>query len=125
MSPIHQSSISWGIWRSVWLIYGRSGLWIFIALCGGSLWSCDQDGKKQCAWVLEPEPNLIGTTDPAMIPVCARNRESFKEDCRMQASLEYAEKVYGRKFRYVDLRVKSTGIPRTIASIRFCDGLGN
>ena len=83
--------------------------------------ACDPEGKKQCAWVLEPEPNLKGTTDPGFIPVCARNRATMKEDCRLQTTLDYAEKVYGRKFRYTDLRVESPGLPRTVADIKFCD----
>lgn len=83
--------------------------------------ACDPEGRKNCDWVLEPEPKLIGTTSEGMIPVCARNRQTNKEDCRLQTSLAYAEKVYGRKFRYVDLRVESPGIPRTIDSIKFCD----
>lgn len=83
---------------------------------------CDPDGKKACEWVLEPEPNLKGSTDPGYIPVCARNRRTMKEDCRLQTTLEYAEKVLERKFRYVDLRVESPGLPRTIKSIKFCDG---
>lgn len=94
---------------------------IFILVCPIS---CDQDGKKQCSWVLEPEPKLAGSTEPPMIPVCARNRQSFKEDCRLQAPMAYAEKVYGRKFRYVDLKVSHSGIPRTVQHIQFCDGKG-
>jgi hypothetical protein len=89
-----------------------------------ALAACDPDGKKSCAWVLEPEPSLQGKTDPGYIPVCARNRTTMKEDCRLQATLEYAKKVYGRKFRYVDLRVESPGLPRTISKIEFCDGKG-
>jgi hypothetical protein len=85
---------------------------------------CDNDGKKQCSWVLEPEPKLMGSTEPPMIPVCARNRQTFKEDCRLQAPLDYAEKVYGRKFRYTGIKVSSAGIPRTIQRIEFCDGKG-
>jgi hypothetical protein len=83
--------------------------------------ACDPDGKKKCEWVLEPEVNLRGTTDPGFIPVCARNRTTQKEDCRLQTTLEYAQKIYGRKFRYVDLRVESPGLPRTVAGIKFCD----
>ncbi len=48
----------------------------------------------------------------------------MKEDCRLQTTLDYAEKVYGRKFRYADLRVESPGLPRTVSSIKFCDGRG-
>ncbi len=92
------------------------------ALTALTLIACDPDGHKQCAWVLEPETKLIGTTTEGYIPVCARNRETMKEDCRLQTPLDFAEKVYGRKFRYVDLRVKSTSLPRTIDAIKFCDG---
>ncbi len=93
-------------------------------LLGGILWfisACDPEGRKNCDWVLEPEPKLIGTTDAGYIPVCARNRHTNKEDCRLQTTLEYAEKVYGRKFRYIDLRVEKLGLPRTISTIKFCD----
>lgn len=87
-------------------------------------YGCDSDGKKQCSWVLEPEPKLQGSTESPLIPVCARNRQTFKEDCRLQAPLEFAEKVYGRKFRYTDLKVASSGIPRTVKHIQFCDAKG-
>ena len=90
---------------------------IFMFLLG-----CDPEGKKSCDWVIEPEPKLKGSTDPGYIPVCARNRKTMKEDCRLQTTLDYAEKVYERKFRYVDLRVESPGLPRTIKTIKFCDG---
>ena len=83
---------------------------------------CDPDGKNRCAWVLEPEPKLDGQADAGMIPVCARNRENMKEDCRLQTSFDYAKKVYGRKFRLVDVEVESAGLPRTIKTIKFCDG---
>jgi hypothetical protein len=98
----------------------------FIIFAGTSFLSlaCDPDGKKSCDWVLEPEPKLKGSSDDGYIPVCARNRTTMKEDCRLQTSLEYAEKAYERKFRYTDLRVESSGLPRTVKSIKFCDGNG-
>src|SRR5688500_2405556 len=58
------------------------------------LLGCDPEGRKECVWVLEPEPKLDGSTDAGMIPVCARNRKTMKEDCRLQTSLAYAEKVF-------------------------------
>ncbi|MEZ4741669.1 MAG: hypothetical protein R3B45_04355 [Bdellovibrionota bacterium] len=82
---------------------------------------CDPEGRKKCVWTLEPEPKNMGMAKDGMIPLCARNRETMKQDCRLQADLEYAKKAYGRKFRYVDLKVESYGIPRTIKSITFCD----
>ena len=45
----------------------------------------------------------------------------MKQDCRLQATLEYAEKVYGKKFRYVDMTVEKASLPRTVTKIKFCD----
>ena len=95
---------------------------MFLMVVAGLLAACDPEGRKTCEWVLEPEPKLKGSADPGYIPVCARNRKAMKEDCRLQTTLEYAEKVYNRKFSYNDLRVESPGLPRTIKSIKFCDG---
>jgi hypothetical protein len=87
-----------------------------------ALLACDPDGKKDCAWVLEPEVKLEGTTEPGFIPVCARNRKSMKENCAMQATLDYAKQAYGRTFRYVDIRFISAGQLQTVSSIKFCNG---
>ena len=94
---------------------------IALAACALGLLGCDPDGKKRCAWVLEPEPRNEGNSDPGMYSVCARNRETMKEDCRLQTSKEYAMKALNRKFRYADLEIESPGLPRTIKSIKFCD----
>ena len=103
---------------------GVTALRLFAVLTAvvGLLMGCDPEGRKDCAWVLMPEKSLIGQTDAGMIPMCARNLKTNKEDCRLQAPLEYAKQVYGRTFRYVDLRVESPGLPRTIKTIKFCDG---
>jgi len=93
------------------------------ALCCFSilgLLACDPEGKKECAWHLEPEPELIGKVRPGFIPVCARNRTTMKQDCRLQTTLERAKKYYGKTFRYTDLKVESVALPRTIKSIKFC-----
>lgn len=95
-----------------------------IAVCAVVVlaFSCDREGRKQCEWVLEPESTLIGKTEPGYIPVCARNRKTNKQDCRIQATLEYAKSVQGKKFRYVDMVVASPAIPRTLTTIKkFCD----
>ena len=85
-----------------------------------NLVACDQDKKKECHWTLEPEPKLVGWTDPGYIPVCARNRENMKQDCKLQATLEYAKEVHGRKFRLADVK-KEPGVPHTVTDITFCD----
>ena len=87
--------------------------------CFGLL-ACDPEGKNECAWVLEPEPKLTDKVEPGFIPVCARNRRTMKQDCRLQTTLEKAREFYGKTFRYTDLKIKSVALPRTIKSIRFC-----
>ena len=94
-------------------------LFCFFFLC--LIFACDPEGKKDCAWVLEPEPELKNRVDKGFIPVCARNRKTKKQDCRLQTTLEKAKGYYGRKFRYSELKVKDYGIPRTITDVRFCD----
>jgi hypothetical protein len=88
-----------------------------------ALSACDLEGRKKCVWVLEPEPNkqLMDRVEEGMIPVCARNRETQKQDCRLQISLEKAKKFSEKRFRYVDMKIKDFGIPRTILDITFCD----
>lgn len=86
------------------------------------LMGCDPQGKEKCQWTLEPEPKLIGTTEPGLIPVCARNRETNSEDCRFQATLDFSKGAWTRKFRYVDIDVDPSKAPRVIRSIKYCDG---
>jgi len=83
--------------------------------------ACDPEGKKECQWTLEPEPNLIGTNTVAgMIPVCARNRTTNKEDCRFQADMDFAKSAWMKKFRYVDIESDNSKLPRVVKSIKFC-----
>ena len=83
--------------------------------------ACDPEGRKECHWVLEPEVRRKQQVEDGFIPLCARNRKTMKQDCLLQATKEQTNKYLGKKFRYVDLRVKSPALPRTIISVRFCD----
>ncbi|MCB9228430.1 MAG: hypothetical protein H6618_02370 [Deltaproteobacteria bacterium] len=85
------------------------------------LLSCDPEGRKDCAWVLEPEPDLKGKVQEGYIPVCARNRRTMKQDCRLQLRPEQISEYTGKKFRYSDLQVVSVALPRTIRSLKFCE----
>ncbi len=85
------------------------------------LTACDPEGRNDCVWTLEPEPKNISQVTEGLVPLCARNRVTMKQDCRLQAPLDFAKDAYGKKFRYSDMVVKSFGIPRTIATIRFCE----
>lgn len=86
------------------------------------LTACDPEGREKCQWTLEPEPKLIGTTEPGLIPVCARNRTTNHEDCRFQAPLDFAKGAWTRKFRYVDIDADSSKAPKVIRNIKYCDG---
>lgn len=94
--------------------------WIALALLGATP-ACDPDGKKECSWILETEPKLIGKVAQGFIPVCARNRKTMKQDCRFQATANQAERFAGRKIRYNDIKVESPALPRTIVDYKFCD----
>lgn len=82
---------------------------------------CDPERRKQCEWYLVPDLDRKTTVDNGYIPVCARNYTSKKQDCRLQATLEFAQNAYNKKFRYVDMKIKSPGIPRTVLDIKFCE----
>ena len=78
------------------------------------LGACDPERRNECEWYLEPDPSRIGKTDGDLIPVCARNFVSNKQDCRLQTTLDYAKKVHKMTFRYNELVVVDYGKPRTI-----------
>jgi hypothetical protein len=84
------------------------------------LTACDPEGKENCDWTLEPETSLIGTTEPGMIPVCARNRVKNKQDCRFQTTLDFAKSAWNRKFKFVDIKADMRKMPRVITDIKFC-----
>ena len=91
-----------------------------VILFSMALFSCDPEGKKECQWTLEPEIKLQGTTQPGMIPVCARNRVTNKEDCRYQATMDFAKSAWMKKFRYVDIDSDNSHHPRIIKDIKYC-----
>lgn len=87
-----------------------------------TLFSCDPERKKECEWYLMPEPSLKSSVDPGFIPVCARNLTSNKQYCRLQAKIEFAKKFYGKKFRFVDMDIETSGrFPRKVLSIKTCE----
>ena len=83
---------------------------------------CDPEGRKKCQWVVEPELRMIDKVEVGFVPLCARNRTTMKQDCRLQAKKHEIKSWLGRKFRYVDLKVESPALPRTVVSIDFCKG---
>ena len=91
---------------------------LFCALC---VVGCDFDHKKKCEWKMVPDIDRKedDSIDEGYIPVCARNYITKKQDCRLQATLEYAQENYGKVFRYVDLKIKSVALPRTVTQIDF------
>ena len=94
---------------------GLAFLISFLSSC-----SCDPEGKKACSWYLEPEIGQIDRVQPGYVPLCARNRKTMKQDCRLQAKIELAQNASGKPFRYVDMKIASVALPRTITDITFC-----
>lgn len=82
--------------------------------------TCESDRKKECEWYLMPDIDRVGQADEGLIPVCARNFKSNKQDCRLQTTEKFAREHFNKPFRYTDLKVKNLGIPRTIDTITFC-----
>ena len=82
------------------------------------LFSCDPDGKKNCDWYLVPEPRDLADVDKGYVPVCARNYKTNKQKCKMQTTLAFSKKVYGKKFRLVDLIVdEDSRFPKKVVRI--------
>lgn len=80
---------------------------------------CDPNRERYCEWYLVPEPRHEAPA--GYIPVCARNYTNNKQNCRLKATLAFAQRVYGKPFRYVDLEIAEGRFPRTVTAIqRFC-----
>lgn len=85
--------------------------------------SCDVNHMDRCEWYLMPNPDQewIAKVDDGFIPVCARNLVINRENCNLQATLEFAESHYGKKFRYDDMDVDMTEkFPRKVKAIKEC-----
>jgi hypothetical protein len=91
-----------------------------LILTSGTFFGCDPHNKKKCEWYLMPEPSLIGKSSPGFIPVCARNLTINKEYCRLEASMDLAKSVYGKKFRFDDMEIDKAGrFPKKVVKIDF------
>lgn len=92
-----------------------------VSLALMTLTACDPDRKKKCEWYLMPDVDRIGKVDSGNIPLCARNFTNNKQDCRLQAPLEFSKQHYNRKFRYIDMDYEGPKIPRTVKTINHCE----
>ena len=92
----------------------------FIALFAAG---CDLNHQERCEWYLmpNPDPEWIAKVDEGFIPVCARNLVINRENCDLQATLEFAEGNYGKKFRYGDIELDTSGkFPRKVTGLSEC-----
>jgi hypothetical protein len=93
---------------------------LFLFAIVAALTSCDPEHRKKCEWYLMPDQDRKIETKEGVIPVCARNFVTNKQDCRLIAPLDFAREAYNKKFKYVDMKVDGPGIPRTVLEIKFC-----
>lgn len=82
---------------------------------------CDPQGLKKCNWLLEPDESRANLATEEVVPACARNYKSEKQDCRLLVPRELAKKMEGKKFIYDDMKVKNSLIPRRVTSIEPCE----
>ncbi len=106
----------------------RSSVFISaLTLFGVSMAACDLNHQERCEWYLmpNPDPEWIEKVDPGYIPVCARNLVINRENCDLQATLEFAETHYGKKMRYIDIEIdKTSRFPRKVTGLTECHGEG-
>ncbi|NDE14803.1 hypothetical protein EBZ80_07730 [bacterium] len=94
-----------------------------LALLFATLAGCDLNHQWRCEWYLMPNPDQqwISKVDEGFIPVCARNLVINRENCDLQATLEMAESHYGKKFRYSDIELDTSGrFPRKVTGFKEC-----
>lgn len=91
-------------------------LFFFIIILLG----CDPQRHKKCEWYLVPEPDHIELVAKGWVSLCARNYQNNKQRCFIQAKLDFAEKVYGKAFRFSDLELDKSN-PNKVISIKICD----
>jgi len=90
-------------------------------IIGASLTSCDFYRKKKCEWYMVPEPKHISLVKPDWVSLCIRNYTSEKQVCFYQAKVDFAEKMDGVKFRFVDMKIKEGTHPRVITDVKTCN----
>ena len=89
-------------------------------LCVGLLTSCDPERKRKCEWYLVPELDHMDQVEGNWVTLCARNYTTRKQRCYLKAPLEFAEKIYGKTFRLVDLEYEKKPRPRKIIRVKTC-----
>lgn len=104
---------------------GRQGARQAVTVFGLSLLllavqGCDPKRKKNCEWQLRLNRDVKATADKGLISVCAYNFRTKDSICGLQTSLSFAKKVASKTFRFVDIKVKAFGHPRTIQEMAFC-----
>lgn len=99
----------------------RTSKTILVLLSLGLVTSCDPDRKKKCEWYLVPELRHKDTVEAGWVSLCAKNYTTMKQKCFIQAKLDYAEKVFGKKFKYSDMKLDDKGFPKKVKSIEFCE----
>lgn len=82
----------------------------------------DWQRKNKCEWYLIPDTSEGRSSDEGMIPVCARNYEIHKQNCRLQAKMGFAKKYFKKKFRLDEMQLSSkTSYPKEVVGITVCE----
>ena len=82
--------------------------------------ACDPDRHNECEWYLMPEPNHIELVEKGWVSLCARNYVTNKQRCFIQGKLDFAEKIYGKAFRFTTLELDDSSYPQKVKSVKVC-----
>lgn len=94
------------------------GITLFLAI--GTLLSCDMLRQRKCEWYLVPEPKHRHLIEKGWVTLCAKNYRLGRQKCFLKAPLKLAEEMYGKPFRYSELKLKETEFPREVLEVKPC-----
>ncbi len=83
--------------------------------------SCDFYRKKKCEWYMVPDFKHKSLVKPDWVSLCLRNYTSGKQVCLYQAHVDFAERMNGVKFRFVDMKIEKGTHPRVITDVKTCN----
>ena len=91
--------------------------YIILLVALATLTSCEYISQRRCEWYLMVDQDNQHLVEPGMISLCLRNFNSNKQKCSLQATIDLAESVDGKKLRASDVVI---GARRTITEAPIC-----
>ena len=87
------------------------------------LCSCDRYRKNECEWYIEPKVEHKDLVEPGWVPLCIKNYKIGRQKCFLSARLKWAERAFGKTFRYSDVKIEEDVLPRKIIEAKPCTAM--